>query len=578
MASQYPNPLYVKWVEEWLEVEKQRNTRGVQTYKKALESLKKCPIRFNHPSETEQLQGIGPLISNKLTQKMKDYCEENGLPSPQKPRGKKRAIVTGDHDGDEDDAHSPPMKQRKAKPYVPKLRTGAYAIVLALATLHEDDHTGLSKDKIIDLAQEHCDASFTAASHANKFYTAWNSMNTLKNNELVYQKKKGGGAHTYCLTDEGWECARRMEKANPGQVLKDNFITRESPSPTKSKSDRDVQEVSGLLSESVADLIPNGSSDAIPHFQPIILQPGTFTVHLVLDNREVRAKKDRGYIQEELQKHGVRPLVRGLSLGDMMWIAKPDNDTLLPSHGENNEIVLDWIVERKRLDDLIGSIKEGRFAEQKFRLRKSGVKNVIYIIEEHNLDGEQIKYWAEAIESSITSTQVVDKYFVKKTQKIDDTISYLVCMTNMLKGIYEKQELHVIPSSVLTTRNYLPLLKSLRATEPATDYHITYSAFHSLASKSETLILRDVYLKMLMCTRGITGEKALEIQKRWKTPVDFIEAFEKCGDGEEGRKKKSGLVSNAMGNLVGRKKIAKTLSVKISDVWGSDCYAEETPT
>ena len=34
--------------------------------------------------------------------------------------------------------------------------------------------------------------------------------------------------------------------------------------------------------------------------------------------------------------------------------------------------MLDFIVERKRTDDLAGSIVDGRFREQKFRLKESG--------------------------------------------------------------------------------------------------------------------------------------------------------------------------------------------------------------
>jgi crossover junction endonuclease MUS81 len=77
---------------------------------------------------------------------------------------------------------------------------------------------------------------------------------------------------------------------------------------------------------------------------------------------------------------------------------------------------------------------------------------------------------------------------------------------------------------------------------------------------------------MLMCTKGISGEKALEIQKKWKTPIEFIEAYkrieEKEGSGEQGKKRKAELVSGEMGNLVGRKKIGKALSVRIAEVWG----------
>ena len=103
-----------------------------------------------------------------------------------------------------------------------------------------------------------------------------------------------------------------------------------------------------------------------PAFQPLLLHPPDFSVHLVLDTREVRAKQDRDYIQDELTKKGVKPIMRSLELGDAMWVARRQNatnSTLQPE--ETDEVMLDWIVERKRLDDLIGSIKDGRFHEQK---------------------------------------------------------------------------------------------------------------------------------------------------------------------------------------------------------------------
>lgn len=107
----------------------------------------------------------------------------------------------------------------------------------------------------------------------------------------------------------------------------------------------------------------------LPSFEPVVLRASTFTVHLILDNREVRAKEDRAYIQEELIRRGVRPLMRSLDVGDALWIAKRETgDSVTGPSSEEDEIVLDWIVERKRLDDLIGSIKDGRFREQKVLL------------------------------------------------------------------------------------------------------------------------------------------------------------------------------------------------------------------
>jgi crossover junction endonuclease MUS81 len=140
-------------------------------------------------------------------------------------------------------------------------------------------------------------------------------------------------------------------------------------------------------------------------------------------------------------------------------------------------------------------------------------------------------------------------------------------MTAMLKRTYESKPLNVIPTKILTSQNYLPLLKHLRESI-SPDWYITYPAFSSLASKSESITLRDVFLKMLMTTKGVTGERALEIQKRWKTPYDFVKGFEACGSGEQGLKRKRELVFSQTSHLVGRKKFTKPLSTKIAEVWG----------
>lgn len=173
-------------------------------------------------------------------------------------------------------------------------------------------------------------------------------------------------------------------------------------------------------------------------FQALRIAPGTFTIELVLDNREVRSKTDRDYVHDGLRTRGVCPIVRPLDLGDAVWVAKCKDPHLLSNLGEQgDEIILDWIVERKRLDDLVGSIKDGRFHEQKFRMHKSGIKNVIYIVEEIAMSLESTQKYHEHVMSAIASTQVVNGYFVKRTRNLDDTIRYLARMTMMLKTLYE---------------------------------------------------------------------------------------------------------------------------------------------
>ncbi|KAK3996812.1 putative crossover junction endonuclease mus-81 [Cladorrhinum sp. PSN332] len=326
--------------------------------------------------------------------------------------------------------------------------------------------------------------------------------------------------------------------------------------------------------------VPNTS--ALPNITPIRLAPGSFTVELVLDNREVRAKDDRNYMQRELMKRGITPITRPLTLGDFVWVAKCKQPGWLERMGASEPrvnaegyrdtagdlVVLDWIVERKRLDDLISSNKDGRYREQKFRLRRSGIKNVVYIVENKDMNADYLKKSEPAVETMLAQLQVVNGYFLKKTKNTDDTVKYLASMTKMLQKMYEGKSLYVIRSKDLTAKNYLPLLKKLRETKPDMSHHIVYPAFASLCSKSEMMTLRDLFLKMLMCTRLLTGEKAIEIQKAWKTPHEFIKAFEDCGPGEEGRRKKINMVADRLDHLYGTKKISRPLSQKLAEIWG----------
>ncbi|KAM0245987.1 hypothetical protein ACHAQJ_010376 [Trichoderma viride] len=580
--SECANPQFLAWVKEWLEVARERNSKGVTAYRNAYESLKACPIAFEHPASLQQLKGFGPKLCERLENNLKLCCQQNGLPMPEHPQVKKaneRAL--NQQEGNDDAETRPKRKTRPPKAYVPAFRSGAYALVLGLSHLPEDISSSLTKAELIEASQPHCDASFTAPSDPTKFYTAWSSMKTLVQKELVYER--GRPLRRYALTDEGWAVAKRIKETTQWQDENSSNGQQRSlhrpQSPPITAADQglipDASEALTTVDEPTfyQNVVSDGpvvlEDEDLPTFTPIRIPPGSFTVHLVLDVREVRAKTDRDYMQEELVKQGVKPIMRSLELGDVQWIAKCHDPTLLSRHGaEGDEIVLDWIVERKRLDDLIGSIKDGRFHEQKFRLNRSGVKKVVYLIEEISMDSTAYQRYEEAVQSAIASTQVVNGYFVKRTQKIDDTIKYLARLTAMLKRTYERKHLHVIPTKVITAQNYSRLLEHLRDNEPLTGYYVTYPAFASLASKSETMTLRDVFLKMLMTTKGLTGERALEIQRKWKTPYDFVKAFHACGTDEQGKKRKRDLVSSELSHLIGRKKMSRPLSHKIAEVWG----------
>lgn len=61
----------------------------------------------------------------------------------------------------------------------------------------------------------------------------------------------------------------------------------------------------------------------------------------------------------ELSSLNVNFEMRSLSVGDFAWICRD---------GIGRELMLPYILERKRLDDLSGSIVDGRFHEQKVNI------------------------------------------------------------------------------------------------------------------------------------------------------------------------------------------------------------------
>ncbi|KAM3080233.1 Crossover junction endonuclease mus81 [Clarireedia jacksonii] len=620
------NPLLLEWLEEMVQEASSRGYKSLPTLRKARDSMKACSKMFQHPSEAIELQGVGEKLVKTLTEKLQNFCEENGIAMPSEPKHKRKrnASVLGEGDEDENSDVEPPrpLKKpaKKLRSYVPGQRTGAYALLLALATLPRSSREGITKEQLIPLAQPHCDISFTKPP-TGKFYTAWDSIKTLVNKDMVYTKKNP--ATRYYLTEEGWDLAESMKKSSdPSQRRMSGFVSAEAgPSTTTATNTFDDSDIE-VLSDSPTPskqppshtpTIPDGalldSNSSLPKFTPIILRPGAFTIELIIDTREVASKKDRDYISNHFTEHSIPHSVRALPLGDFLWVAKvaPDNARWLNLDSVSNSVVLDHIIERKRLDDLISSIKDRRYDEQKFRLKKLGVKNVTYLIEHIQLDTDYRQNWEMALDTSIAKMQVLDKFHVKQTDGLRETLPYIERMHRLLTKVYEGRPLYVVPTAVLTTNNHL----SLRGLSVEKDkvgvgaggggggggmgHYITFEAFEALASKSNVLTLKDVFLKMLLCMKGVEAEKAIEIQKRWSTPRRFMEAFGECaeGDGNSSREGMGGkekikgkgkgpavvvmkdkekrdkrmreMVSNQLGGLMGKKKVGIALSGKIAE-------------
>lgn len=118
--------------------------------------------------------------------------------------------------------------------------------------------------------------------------------------------------------------------------------------------------------------------------------------------------------------------VRHLKVGDYLWVARGRRNTV--------ELVLPYVIERKRIDDFGSSIKDGRYKEQKFRLQQSGVQNIVYLIE--SFEDIQSSVPAQALRQATINTLVQCGMQIKFTESLRATAHYLSCMSQVLYKQY----------------------------------------------------------------------------------------------------------------------------------------------
>lgn len=137
-----------------------------------------------------------------------------------------------------------------------------------------------------------------------------------------------------------------------------------------------------------------------------------------------KSKRQLDTTLKALEKRKVNFEVRRLSVGDFLWICRDQSN-------KDVELVLPYIVERKRMDDLASSIKDGRFHEQKFRLSDCGLPNKIYMIENRG-NNAHVGLPITNLLQATTNTLVQNEFAVKFTDSNEDSMLYLSVMSNLL--------------------------------------------------------------------------------------------------------------------------------------------------
>lgn len=120
------------------------------------------------------------------------------------------------------------------------------------------------------------------------------------------------------------------------------------------------------------------------------------------------------------QGKNVKSELRSLKVGDIVWVAR--------SKINHQELVLPFVIERKRMDDFAASIKDGRFHEQKFRLRKCGLNYVIYLLEDY-LKNKHCGLPMVTLNQARANTRVQDGFMICQSASLRYTKNFLDGMT-----------------------------------------------------------------------------------------------------------------------------------------------------
>ncbi|CAG2249959.1 MUS81 [Mytilus edulis] len=232
---------------------------------------------------------------------------------------------------------------------------------------------------------------------------------------------------------------KQSSMANPSAELKLLPLLDDLPPiPSFSK----FQETIDLDSQSSQSSIKSISSVSSTYSLPrpdFSLRPGQFEIVLCIDNREFYGggKKGSKNLLPDLMKNGINCDLRELQVGDLLWLAREKTEYSQNFMPDDNpkELVLDYIVERKRMDDLVHSCTDGRLKDQKFRLKHCGLRCPIFLVEDHG-SMQHFSIPESTIKQTMTNLTVIDGFQLKRTKGSKETVAYLTVMTRHLQRLY----------------------------------------------------------------------------------------------------------------------------------------------
>ena len=432
--------------------------------------------------------------------------------------------------------------------YRPRNRSGGYAILIGLLEGEQEGLRTMSRNEVVSKAQYHSDSSFIQAN--KNLYTAWRNMRILGKKGLA---SSSGRPAVYSLTSSGRKMALQLQ--NQIELVQSSTYRVchcETENNNKPSLQLDKELLNSCFKREIATTSTvvhsneNSSDDQSTVFcantDPLMLLPGSYDIVLICDlmEHQVLLNSDRRKAKVDLFQDwldsGIKYESRHLTCGDFIWVARSGA----------NELVLPYIVERKRLDDLSKSIIDNRYHEQKDRLTATGLKP-IYLIEMHSFKGTLDR---DTLMNAVFLTNIRDDFIVKFTRDVFETMRYFVNFTKTLIQLYHGRTLHAKAFESIS--------------EPLDTNLMLFAYFQKKFTKTVPISLSDMFAKQLLQIPRITEYEASAVISEYPTLSHLLAKYSEL-DEKEGRK----MLENIRLNTNSAKRIGPNLSITIYNLYNS---------
>lgn len=437
------------------------NSSLSRNYATIIASLQRYPLTISAADQAECLHGVGPVHLQSFQtvlsrcNSIEDEIDESSWLSLLRRRVEEFSHQTGGLPRALGAANHPPTKKARrlgiGRPYFPPIGSSKWA---AMVVLHSRDEAGTVGIPIAELKR--------AIENMHSKYPK-----TTKFGDSVIKKMVIDGVVDMVDLDHSPDHPVGIfgySGKRPGLKLTEKGIDAGNVIWTKSLQTEDLSTLLGL----------NEFDTNRPSMRE-------YELVLIVDNREFAISN----ILESanlMNSNHFRVELRTLTVSDFLWVWRKRT-------GLGDEYIAGYAVERKTIEDLSTSIKDGRYEEQKSRLAKApGLNRIVYIVEgsyEETAQSSLSLVSEQAIQTSIRHTEMTQGFSVIETKNIQDTANALI-------------EMHARIESV----------GFLRSDDDTIDMNdlVSFRDFTSGSQKSNRLTVAQMTARMLRVIPGIGAE------------------------------------------------------------------------